>query len=82
MLTGPSPDELEICLFGPRRAYGESVIVHTGAGNWIVVDSCRESKEQKPAPLAYLESIGVDSGTIGRCVALAWRPHRRLVGAF
>ena len=34
----PRTDELEVSLFGP--GVGECVIVHLGAGEWMVVDSC------------------------------------------
>lgn len=36
-LTGPRLDEIEVSLLGP--GYGESVVVHMGGGEWMVVDS-------------------------------------------
>lgn len=54
----PAPTQIEITLFGP--GYGECCLVHIGAGNWIIVDSCINNITKKPAPLAYLEGIGVD----------------------
>ncbi|PXF57856.1 MAG: hypothetical protein C4B58_08625 [Deltaproteobacteria bacterium] len=37
----PSPDELEISLFGPGR--GECVVAHLGNNDWLVVDSCLDN---------------------------------------
>lgn len=36
--TPPVADELEVSVFGP--GVGESVVVHLGHGDWMVVDSC------------------------------------------
>ena len=53
----PSANEVEITVLG--RGYGESVVVHTGDGGWVVVDSFQDDQANEPAPLAYLRSIGV-----------------------
>ncbi len=53
----PNPDQIEITLFGP--GYGESVVVHLGNNQWVVIDSCIDSATQQPAPLAYFQHIGV-----------------------
>src|SRR5438067_455186 len=34
----PDSSELELSVFGPGR--GECLVVHLGAGEWMVVDSC------------------------------------------
>lgn len=52
----PSPDTVEISLFGPL--YGECLVVHYGQGRWLTVDSCLE-KDGTPSALAYLSEIGV-----------------------
>lgn len=62
----PAPDEFEISLFGP--GYGESVVAHLGAGQWIVVDSCVDSATKEIAPLAYLDSLGLDPASAVRLV--------------
>lgn len=54
----PALDELEVSLFGP--GIGESVAVHLGSNEWLVVDSCCPSGSRTPAALAYLQQIGVD----------------------
>lgn len=58
--TRPQPehDEFELALLGP--GYGESAVMHIGNGAWIVVDSCISPNEDTPAPLRYLDSIGLD----------------------
>ncbi|MBN1875905.1 MAG: hypothetical protein JXA33_16905 [Anaerolineae bacterium] len=54
----PAPDELEISVFGP--GYGESILVHVGAGNWILVDSCLDPVSKQPAALTYLDTLNVN----------------------
>jgi Metallo-beta-lactamase superfamily len=46
-----------VSVLGP--GYGESIVVHLGRGEWAIVDSCFDA-DQKPAPLAYLEDLGVN----------------------
>lgn len=54
----PARDVVEVNLFGP--GYGESVAVHVGSAQWLVVDSCAPDDEAEPAALAYLRRIGAD----------------------
>ena len=69
-LTGPRPDEIEVSLLGP--GYGESVVVHMGGGEWMVVDSCT-GRDGKPAALDYLDRIGVDPRSgVKMIVATHW----------
>ena len=69
-LAGPRPDEIEVSLLGP--GYGESVVVHLGDGEWMVVDSCTGS-DGEPAALEYLNGIGVDPGSsVKMIVATHW----------
>ena len=59
MLTDPpGSDVIEVSLFGP--GVGESVLVHLGRDNWIVVDCCIDRIDGKIPVLRYLEEIGVD----------------------
>lgn len=52
---------------------GESVVVHLGNGNWIIVDSCLNQTKDLPASIAYLESLGVDVSTqVKLVVASHW----------
>ena len=53
----PAKDQVEVALLGP--GHGESVLVHLGNGNWVVVDSCLDSTTHEPAALSYLAEIGV-----------------------
>ncbi|MYA41178.1 MAG: hypothetical protein F4Z31_05445 [Gemmatimonadetes bacterium] len=69
-LAGPRPDEIELSLLGP--GYGESVVVHMGGGEWMVVDSCA-GRDGEPAALNYLDRIGVDSrSAVKMIVATHW----------
>ncbi len=56
--TPPRPTELELSLFG--AGIGECAVVHLGAGNWMVVDSCLNEARERPIALDYLEGVGVD----------------------
>lgn len=55
-LTPPKPDEIEVSVFGP--GFGESVVVHLGDGEWIIVDSCAGEGAESSKPLEYLKTIG------------------------
>src|SRR5476651_2566238 len=57
----PSPNELELSLFGP--GVGECLVVHLGSGNWMIVDSCLKEPRGRPIALEYLESLNVDVGS-------------------
>ena len=59
----PVGDEFEVSVFGP--GVGESVVVHTGGGRWIVIDACEDSRSGTVAPLAYLRNMGLD---VAECV--------------
>lgn len=54
------------------RGYGESICVHLGDGEWVVVDSCLNPQDSRPAALSYLESLGLDPST---CVKLIVVTH-------
>jgi beta-lactamase superfamily II metal-dependent hydrolase len=66
--AGPEPDEIEVSLFGP--GYGECAVLHLGAGEWLIVDSCLDSGSGRPAALAYLSSIGIEPATAVKLVAV------------
>jgi hypothetical protein len=55
----PACDEIEVSLFGP--GYGESIAMHLGDGEWMIVDSCEDSETGTAAALDYLDRIGIDS---------------------
>ena len=73
LLDQPSSDEIEVSVFGPLRGFGESIVIHIGGGQWIIVDSCRSENQGRAAPLIYLESIGVDvANAVSLVVASHW----------
>lgn len=68
--TGPpAADEVEITVLG--KGYGESVVIHTGGGAWVIVDSFLESGTGEAAPLVYLKSMGIDAETDVTAVVLS-----------
>lgn len=70
-LARPEPTEVEVSIFGP--GYGESVLVHVGDGNWVLVDSCINPNSRKPASLQYLEELGVNANqSVRLIVATHW----------
>ena len=65
--SGPGGEEVEVSLLGPGN--GESVLVHSGEGQWLVVDSCL-GPDGEPAALNYLREMNVDpSATVKIVVA-------------
>lgn len=56
----PENNILETTLIGTGGGYGESVVLHLGNQNWIVVDSCCNPYTGGSLPLEYLNSIGVN----------------------
>lgn len=68
-LDAPADDQIEISLFG--RGYGEAILLHLGAGNWVMIDSLAD-KNSAPEPVIYLKSIGVDPSKIRLIVATHW----------
>lgn len=70
MNTPPGNDELEITLLGP--GYGESIVLHVGAGAWVLVDSCIDQTGE-PRALRYLTGLGVDpANNVCLIVATHW----------
>lgn len=56
-------------MLGPGR--GESVVVHLGAGEWLIADCCIK-RAGGAAPLDYLASIGVPATAVTWLVATHW----------
>lgn len=65
----PANDVVEVTVLGPGR--GECCVLHTGRGEWLVVDSC-VMKDGSPAALAYLRTIGVPASAVRWIVATHW----------
>jgi hypothetical protein len=66
----PRPDTLEVSVFG--KGIGECVVVHMGGGEWMVVDSLRNSATGNPVAFDYLSGLGVD---LARAVKLVVVTH-------
>ena len=65
----PQADELELSLFG--SGCGECVVVHLGANEWMIVDSCIHENGE-PVSIAYLKEMGID---VGRQVPIVVASH-------
>jgi hypothetical protein len=70
-LTAPASDELEITVFGP--GFGECILIHIGVNEWIIIDSCLDSRSGRPVALDHLLRIGVDpSDRVKLVLATHW----------
>jgi Metallo-beta-lactamase superfamily len=58
LLQIPAENEIDVVVVGP--GFGESILIHIGDGDWIIVDSCLDSSSDRPAALVFFEHIGVD----------------------
>jgi beta-lactamase superfamily II metal-dependent hydrolase len=65
-ISQPERDEVEVSIFGPGK--GESIAVHIGNGEWLIVDSCVDQRSKEIPVLRYLEGLGVDVSTAVRLV--------------
>jgi hypothetical protein len=63
----PDSNEFEVSLFGPGR--GECCLLHIGANEWIVVDSCVNQRTGSNPALDYLAAINVNLQQVVRIVA-------------
>src|SRR5438876_12006346 len=69
--TRPREDEIEVSLFGP--GFGESVVIHVGGNDWVIVDSCKNPDTKRAVALDYLEAIGVNvASDVKLIVASHW----------
>ena len=66
--VAPLDDEVEVALLGP--GFGESLVLHLGHGDWVVVDSCLERGSKECLPLRYLEALGIDVSTMVRRIVV------------
>ena len=57
----PANDELEVSIFGP--GYGETILVHLGFGDWLIVDSCIDRNTRLPTSISYLRKLGINPGS-------------------
>jgi hypothetical protein len=76
----PAASELEVTIMGP--GFGESIVIHVGDGEWVIVDSCNEPGQHRPAPLNYLEALGINASTaVTTVVATHWdQDHVKGIG--
>ena len=73
-MNAPPADVIEVSLIGP--GYGESIVIHVGGGEWIIVDSCID-RSSKPnigsSAVTYLTKLGVDlANQVSHVIATHW----------
>ena len=64
----PLDHQFEVSLFGP--GVGESLVLHLGFGEWVIVDSCHDPKTRQPAALQYLDRLGIDASKAVKLLVL------------
>lgn len=60
ILDTPDDNVAEVTLIGGTDGFGESILVHIGNGQWLIVDCCINPITGQCLPLEYLKSINVD----------------------
>jgi len=70
LCSSPSSNEIEISIFG--NSFGESILIHLGNNEWIIVDSFKDYLNKRAIALNYLDKIGVDYGAVKAAVATHW----------
>ena len=67
----PAASTAEVSIFGPGS--GECIVLHLGADEWVVVDSCVDAKSKRPVAIDYLERLGVDiENKVSLVIATHW----------
>lgn len=67
----PANEVAEITLIG-TGGYGESIVLHMGFEQWIIIDSCIDITNKQPAALNYLESIGIPFTKVKLVICTHW----------
>lgn len=62
----------EINLLGTGGNYGESLLIHIGNNEWIVIDSCRDPYTKKILPLELIKNKSIDSEQIKFIICTHW----------
>lgn len=71
--TKPTEDSIEITLLGTGGGYGESIVLHLGNSEWIIVDSCVNPNTNTPLSIDYLRKLGVDiKHDVKRVICTHW----------
>ncbi|MDX2306346.1 MAG: MBL fold metallo-hydrolase [Microscillaceae bacterium] len=66
------PNIAEINLIGTGGGYGESLIIHVGNNEWIIVDSCYNPDTKKSLPLELLVKKEVELNSVKLIVCTHW----------
>lgn len=67
-----SNSSIEINLIGTGGGYGESLVIHLGNGDWIVIDSCIDPHTRNSLPLNFLREKGVDLEMVKLIICTHW----------
>ncbi len=70
LYSPPNVDEVELSIFG--NSFGESILIHLGNNEWIVVDSFIDYLNKRAVALNYLDKIKIDYSAVKAIVATHW----------
>ena len=66
------PELIEINLLGTGGGYGESLVIHIGNDEWIVIDSCQNPSTKETLPLSFLKKRSVDLNNVKLVLCTHW----------
>lgn len=66
-------------LFGP--GIGECAVLHLGSGEWIIVDSCVDTRTREPIALEYLRRLDVDIAKSIKLLVITHWHNDHMLGA-
>jgi len=70
LCSPPNVKEVELSIFG--NSFGESILIHLGNNEWIIVDSFVDYLNKRAVALNYLDKIKVDYSAVKAIVATHW----------
>lgn len=65
-------DICSINIISQGGGYGESIVIHLGNGDWLVIDSCIDKDTGKAIPLLFLEENNIDFSRVKRVICTHW----------
>lgn len=67
--------EFNVCtinIISQGGGYGESIVIHLGNHDWIIVDSCIDKETGTAIPLLFLEENEIDFSNVKRIICTHW----------
>lgn len=68
----PQNNQFEITTLGNGPHRGESIVMHLGDDDWVIIDSCMMQDDELPLPLQYLSEIKVFYDSVKMVICTHW----------